>query len=161
MATDVVINSLPRIVHGGPADPYKVEVTITRQTEILPAGLVEIHIDKSPKVPEGRATDVMQHALIDILGHNPPFHIIMLPNGEEVPAFDWFDHTGRFTQFRSMNDEMKKQLQEQAAGSGWGRNSLWLVLNQAESNMRAPVLQWFADKLWGQLISRHTELRAP
>ena len=78
-----------------------------------------------------------------------------------MPAFDWFDHTGRFTQFRSMNDELKKQLQEQAAGSGWGRNSLWLVLNRAESNMRAPVLQWLTDKLWNKLISRHQELRAP
>ena len=82
MATDVVIQSLPRIMHGEKSDPYKLEVTITRQTEILPDGLIEIHIDKSPKVPEDRAMDVMQHALIDMFGPNPRWNIITLPTGD-------------------------------------------------------------------------------
>lgn len=156
--TDMVAQEIPRIVHGRADDPYILEVTVTRQTDLLPPGLLEIHITKSPKVPEPRAMDVMQHALVDVFGPNPPLYLVPTPNGEMVPAYDWFDPTGQFQKLKGVSQEVKEHLKK-SGGMDWGRNSLWLVLNREESNMRAPVMSWVAGKLWSALLGRHRELR--
>lgn len=154
MSRDMKVGELPRIVNGDRKSPYILEVTITRRTDILPAGLVEIHISKSPMVPEKRAEDVIKHALIDVLGPNPPFFTVDLPNGSKVPAYDWFDHAGAFKNLQGNITETIKSK----ANAAWGRDSLWLVLNRKESSSKKAVLDWFAGKLWHHLIGRHNSL---
>lgn len=157
LKTDMVVKGIPRVCLGSERHPYRVEVTVTRRTEILPDGLIEIHINKAPQISEQRASDVIQHALVDLLGPNPPFYMVELPNGARVPAYDWFDHTGQFAKL-NISPDIKKELQRKA-GVAWGRNSLWLVLNRQESAMRIGVLQWLAEKLFSRLVGRHQELR--
>ena len=94
--TDMVAQDLPRVVHGERDSPYMLEVTVTRQSDIIPADLIEININKSPKVSEERARDVIQHALIDVFGEFPPYFVVELPSGAQVPAYDWFDHANQF-----------------------------------------------------------------
>lgn len=152
--SDVSVGELTRYVKGDHRSPYIVEVTVTRRTEIIPAGLVEIHISKSPRVPEKRAEDVITHALIDVFGPTPPFYLIPAAIGNPIPAYDWFDHTGSF---RKLKGNVTENIKAQA-NAQWGRDSLWLVLNEQTSAGKKAVLDWLAGKLFHHVMGRHNNL---